>query len=148
MSGKAAIAAPGMRGDYRYALEIPTRWADNDVYGHVNNVVYYAFFDTVVNRFLIDVGGLDIHNGSIVGIVAETGCKYYRPFAYPETVTVAMRVAHLGRSSVRYETALFGIGCDVARAEGFLVHVFVDRTTNTPVDIPPHIRTALQTLAR
>jgi acyl-CoA thioester hydrolase len=146
MVGKPIKVPPGARGDYRHFLDIPTRWADNDMYGHSNNAVYYAYFDTIVNRFLIEAGGLDIHNGPVIGIMAETGCRYFRSFAYPETVTAAMRVAHLGRSSVRYETALFGVGNDPARAEGFLVHVFVNRATNTPVEMPTQIRAALEAI--
>jgi acyl-CoA thioester hydrolase len=146
MIAKPAKVSPGVRGDYRHFLDIPTRWADNDIYGHSNNAVYYAYFDTIVNRFLIDAGGLDIHNGTVIGIMAETGCKYFRSFAYPEIVTAAMRVAHLGRSSVRYDTALFGNGDAPARAEGFLVHVFVNRATNSPVEIPLRIRRALEAI--
>ena len=134
----------GTRAAYPHFLPIPTRWMDNDLYGHVNNVVYYSYFDTVVNRYLIDPGGLDIHKGTVVGIVAETQCRYYRSFAYPEIVDAGLRVGRLGNSSVRYEIGLFGEGEETARAEGHFVPVFVDRASNKPVPMPPGIRAALQ----
>ena len=136
--------AAGRRADYRHFLTIPTRWMDNDVYGHVNNVTYYSYFDTVINRYLIDAGGLDIHHAPVIAIAAETQCRFRRPIAYPEPVDAGMRVAHLGNSSVRYELGLFGPGDDEARAEGYFVHVFVDRASNKPVPIPPAIRAALE----
>lgn len=134
----------GTRAAYPHVLPIPTRWMDNDLYGHVNNVVYYSYFDTVVNRYLIDPGGLDIHKGTVVGIVAETQCRFFKSFSYPETVDAGLRVGRLGNSSVRYEIGLFGEGEDTARAEGHFVHVFVDRASNKPVPMPPGIRAALQ----
>ncbi|MFM9849627.1 MAG: acyl-CoA thioesterase [Hyphomicrobiaceae bacterium] len=137
----------GTRAEYPHFLPIPTRWMDNDLYGHVNNVVYYSYFDTVVNRYLIDPGGLDIHKGTVVGIVAETQCRFFKSFAYPEIVDAGLRVGRLGNSSVRYEIGLFGEE-DTARAEGHFVHVFVDRASNKPVPIPPGIRAALQRLVR
>lgn len=136
----------GTRADYPHFLPIPTRWMDNDLYGHVNNVVYYSYFDTVVNRYLIDPGGLDIHNGTVVGIVAETQCRFFKSFAYPEVVDAGLRVGRLGNSSVRYEIGLFGEGEDAARAEGHFVHVFVDRQSNRPVPMPATIRAALERL--
>jgi acyl-CoA thioester hydrolase len=141
-------APVGTRAEYPHFLPIPTRWMDNDLYGHVNNVVYYSYFDTVVNRYLIDPGGLDIHKGTVVGIVAETQCRFFKSFTYPETVDAGLRVGRLGNSSVRYEIGLFGEGEDAARAEGHFVHVFVDRGSNKPVPIPPSIRAALQRLVR
>ena len=144
-SDKAPI---GTRADYPHFLPIPTRWMDNDLYGHVNNVVYYSYFDTVVNRYLIDPGGLDIHKGTVVGIVAETQCRFFKSFTYPEVVDAGLRVGRLGNSSVRYEIGLFGEGEDTARAEGHFVHVFVDRASNKPVPIPAGIRAALQRLVR
>jgi acyl-CoA thioester hydrolase len=140
-------APVGTRADYPHFLPIPTRWMDNDLYGHVNNVVYYSYFDTVVNRYLIDPGGLDIHKGTVVGIVAETQCRFFKSFAYPEVVDAGLRVGRLGNSSVRYEIGLFGEE-DTARAEGHFVHVFVDRASNKPVPMPPGIRAALQRLVR
>ena len=113
---------------------------DNDAYGHVNNVVYYSYFDTLVNRWLIDEGGLDIHHAPVIGYAAETSCRFHRPFAYPEPVEACLRIGHLGTSSVRYEIALFGAGEAEARADGFFVHVFVERATGRPAPIPPRIR--------
>jgi len=138
----------GRRADYRHFLNIPTRWMDNDVYGHVNNVVYYSYFDTIINRYLIDQGGLDIHAAAVIGTAAETACRFRRSFAYPEPVEAGLRVAHLGNSSVRYEIGLFGSGDDEARAEGHFVHVFVDRASNKPTPIPAPIRAALERIRR
>ncbi len=137
---------PGLRSHYVEFMPIQTRWMDNDVYGHVNNVVYYSYFDTVVNLYLINPGGLDFHNAPVVGIMAETMCRYYRSIAYPEAIDAGIRVGRLGTSSVRYEVGLFGVDEQQARAEGHLVHVFVDRATNTPVPIPAGIRSALERL--
>ena len=143
-----AEKGPGRRADYPHFLAIPTRWMDNDVYLHVNNVVYYSFFDTVINRYLIDAGGLDFANSPVVGIAVETMCRFHKSFTYPEVVDAGLRVGHLGNSSVRYEVGLFGSGEDRARAEGHFVHVFVERATNRPVPIPPRMREALARLKR
>jgi acyl-CoA thioester hydrolase len=129
-----------------YTLAIPTRWHDNDVYGHVNNVEYYAYFDTVINAYLIRAGGLDIHTGDIIGLCAESHCEFKAPLAFPETVTAALRVGHLGRSSVRYEIALCGESGDEV-ATGWFVHVFVDRETRRPADIPLGVRSALEAIS-
>jgi len=137
----------GSRRDYPHFLAIPTRWMDNDVYLHVNNVVYYSYFDTVINRYLIDAGGLDFRADPVVGIAVESMCRFHKSFAYPETVDAGLRVGHLGNSSVRYEIGLFG-GEDEARAEGHFVHVFVERDGNKPVPIPARIREALARLKR
>ena len=131
--------------DYPHRAAIPTRWADNDVYGHVNNVEYYAFFDTVINAWLIREGGLDIHTGPVVGLCAESHCEFRAALAFPETVTAGLRVAHLGRSSVRYEIGLFGEGGGVA-ATGWFVHVFVERSSRRPAEIPAAVRAALERL--
>ncbi len=136
----------GRRRDYPHFLPIPTRWMDNDVYQHVNNVVYYSYFDTVINRYLIEAGGLDIQASPIIGIAVETLCRFRKSFAFPETVDAGLRVGHLGNSSVRYEIGLFGAGEDEARAEGHFVHVFVERATNKPVPIPAKMRDALARL--
>ena len=141
-------APAGRRAEYRHFLVIPTRWMDNDIYGHVNNVTYYSYFDTVINRYLIDAGGLDIHDGAVIGVTAETQCRFRRPFSYPEPVEAGLRVAHLGRSSARYEVGLFGTADPEARAEGYFVHVFVDRATNRPVQIPAPIRAALEKIGQ
>jgi len=140
--------AVGLRRDYPHFLAIPTRWMDNDVYLHVNNVVYYSYFDTVINRYLIGEGGLDIQASPIIGIAVETLCRFRKSFAFPEIVDAGLRVGHLGNSSVRYEIGLFGGGEDEARAEGHFVHVFVERATNKPVPIPPRMREALARLKR
>ncbi|MEJ7892841.1 MAG: thioesterase family protein [Solirubrobacteraceae bacterium] len=132
--------------EYPHVREIPTRWKDNDVYGHVNNVEYYSYFDTVINAYLITEGGLDIHAGPVVGLCVESHCAYAAALAFPETVLAGLRVASLGRSSVRYEIGLFGEGADEPAAEGWFVHVFVDRTTRRPEPIPDPIRTALARL--
>jgi len=132
-------------GDYPHQLALPTRWHDNDVYGHVNNVDYYAFFDTVINQWLIAEGGLDIHKGQAIGLCAESHCSFTGPLAFPETVTAGLRVGKLGKSSVRYEIGLFGQDGAQA-AEGWFVHVFVDRETRTSVPIPDSVREALQRL--
>jgi acyl-CoA thioester hydrolase len=137
---------PARRADYPHALVLQTRWMDNDAYGHVNNVVYYSYFDTLVNRFLIDEGGLDIHHSPVIGYAAETACRFHRAFAYPEPVVACMRIGHLGNSSVRYELALFGEGEEAARADGHFVHVFVDRASGKPSPIPPRIRAAMERL--
>jgi acyl-CoA thioester hydrolase len=125
---------------YAHVLPIPTRWNDNDVYGHVNNVEYYAFFDTVINAWLIQEGGLDIHRGEVIGVCAESQCTYRAGFAFPETVHAALRVGHLGRSSVRYEIGLFAEDGGEPAAEGSFVHVFVGREDRRPVPIPDGLR--------
>jgi acyl-CoA thioester hydrolase len=120
---------------------------DNDVYGHVNNVVYYSFFDTAVNRYLIEAGALDILRGGVIGLVVETQCNYFSPLAFPQAVEAGLRVAHLGRSSVRYEVGLFAEGAALCAAAGHFVHVYVDRATNRPAPaLPPALVAALQPL--
>lgn len=132
------------RAGYPHALDIPTRWMDNDVYGHVNNVQYYSYFDTVINQYLITEGGLDIHAGEVIGVCAESHCAYNAALAFPETVHAGLRVGKLGRTSVRYEIGLFrGAGGEPA-AEGWFVHVFVDREQRRPAQIPAPLRTALE----
>jgi acyl-CoA thioester hydrolase len=135
------------RADYPHVLAIPTRWMDNDVYGHVNNVTYYSWFDTVVNAYLIDPGGLDIHAADVIGVVAESGCRYRRSIAFPEVVEAGLRVDRLGNTSVRYGVGLFVAGDPEIRAWGHFVHVFVDRASMRPTPIPDGIRAALQRLA-
>lgn len=132
--------------DYPHHLAIPTRWGDNDIYGHVNNVQHYAFFDTVINAYLIDRGGLDIHGGDVIGPCVESHCSYTAPIAFPDLIDAGMRVAHLGTSSVKYEIGLFAERDTASVAEGWFVHVFVDRTTRKPVPIPDAVRTALLAL--
>jgi len=135
------------RGDYRAFYPVTTRWADNDSYGHVNNVVYYAWFDSAVNRYLIEEGGLDIGGGEVVGFVVSSGCEYLTPVSYPEPVEVGIRVDRLGNSSVRYGVAIFRPGEDAACACGYFVHVFVERATNRSAAVPAGLRNALERLA-
>ena len=130
------------RSAYRVFRPIGTRWMDNDVYGHVNNVVYYSWFDTAVNAYLIEQGALDIHHGSVIGLVIETQCNYFAPLAFPQTVEAGLRVAHLGTSSVRYEVGLFAQGEAMAAACGH----FVDRETRRPMPLPDALKTTLETL--
>lgn len=134
------------RADYRHWLRIPTRWMDNDTYGHVNNVTYYSYFDSLINEHLIASGGLDIHDGRIVGMVAETGCRFLSELSFPDVIDGGLRVAHLGRSSVRYEIGLFKEGDDEPSAVGHFVHVFVSRETRRPVEMPESIRSCLEPL--
>ena len=137
---------PNRRIDYLHFFPITSRWADNDAYGHVNNVVYYSWFDTVVNALLIDRAALDIEGSPVIALVIETGCHYFSSIAFPQRVTAALRVASLGRSSIRYEIGIFCDDEPTAAAQGFLVHVTVDRMSRRPVDIPDAMRTALQPL--
>jgi len=131
---------PEQRSSYPVFRTIATRWADNDMYGHVNNVVYYSWFDTAVNALLIEHGALDPRHGSTIGFVVETGCHYFAPLAFPQTVEAGLRVAHAGRSSVRYEIGLFAQGASTASAQGHFVHVYVDRATQRPVALPDALR--------
>ena len=132
------------RDRYPHFLSIQTRWSDNDIYGHVNNVTYYSYFDTVLNCFLIDQGGLDIETDSVIGVAVETMCKFNKPLAYPEVLEAGLRVGKLGNSSVRYEIGIFQEGAAEAAAMGHFVHVFVDRATGKPAPIPDAIRSALE----
>ncbi len=131
------------RNEYRHFLAIPTRWMDNDAYGHVNNVTYYSYFDTAVNEHLIRAGGLDIHGGAVVGYVVETSCRFHRPLSFPQVIDAGLRVMRLGESSVTYEIGLYAQGEDAPAASGRFVHVWVDRVTERPVRIPEAIRDAL-----
>ena len=134
------------RADYCHFQPIITRWHDNDVYGHVNNVTYYSFFDTAVNTYLIEVGGLDIHDGEVVGFVVSSAGDYFASIAFPERIDIGLRVGKLGNSSVQYELAVFKAGEEDACAAGRFVHVFVDRASNQPVPIPGRLREALESL--
>ncbi len=133
-------------GDYPHSLAIPTRWKDNDVYGHVNNVEFYSFFDTAINQWLIAEGGLDIHRGEVIGVCAESHCEFSAAVAFPDALEVHLRVGRLGRSSVRYELAVTRAGEGEPVATGHFVHVFVDRATRSPVPIPEGLRGALERL--
>jgi acyl-CoA thioester hydrolase len=132
---------------YPHELAITTRWKDNDVYGHVNNVEYYSYFDTVINAYLIGEGGLDIHAGAVIGLCVESHCAFKAALAFPETVRAGLRVSKLGTSSVRYEIGLFGEASDEPAAEGWFVHVFVDRESRRPAPIPDGVRSALERLS-
>ena len=135
------------REAYRVWREVTTRWADNDAYGHVNNTVYYHWFDTAVNAWLIEAGLLDVAAGDPIGLVVETGCRYARPLSFPETVEVGLAVEHVGRSSVRYRLGIFAKGAGEAAAEGHFVHVYVNRETRRPVAVPEAWRRALERIA-
>jgi len=149
MSGHANVparAVPQPRGAFMHFLTIPTRWMDNDVYGHVNNVQYYSYFDTVVNQYLIAQGVLDPARSDIIGLVIETHCNFFASLSFPEAVSAGLRVAEMGRSSVRYEIGLFGEGQDMSAAFGHFVHVYVDRATRRPVALPEALKAALSPL--
>jgi acyl-CoA thioester hydrolase len=139
-------AAPDLRNAYRHFHVIPTRWMDNDVYGHVNNVVYYSYFDTVVNQYLIEQHVLDIEKSTVIGLVVETQCRYFASITFPDVVHAGLRVAKLGNSSVRYEIGLFRNNEPEAAAQGHFVHVYVDRATRKSTPLPPAMRSALEKL--
>lgn len=134
------------RADYPHFHILPTRWMDNDAYGHVNNVVYYSWFDTAVNHFLIAKQALDIPHGDIIGLVIETHCNYFAPISFPDTVQIGVRVANIGNSSVRYEVGIFREDDATAAAQGHFVHVYVDAATRRPVTMPDLMRGVLQTM--
>ncbi len=137
---------PERRDTYRVFRPITTRWMDNDQYGHVNNVVYYSWFDTAVNAHLIEQGALDTASGSTIGLVVETQCHYFAPLSFPQTIEAGIRVAHLGSSSVRYEVGLFAQGAPETAARGHFVHVYVDRATQRPVPLPEPLKKVLEAL--
>ena len=137
---------PEPRSAYKAFRAISTRWMDNDAYGHVNNVVYYSWFDTAVNAHLIEQGVLDIERGSTIGLVIETQCNYFEPLAFPQTVDAGIRVARLGNSSVHYEVGLFAQGAPLTAAKGHFVHVYVDRATRRPTPLPQPLKTVLEKL--
>jgi acyl-CoA thioester hydrolase len=139
---------PPVRASFPRFETVQTRWMDNDAYGHVNNVTYYSYFDTVVNHYLIGPCGLDIKASPEIAFMVETGCRFARSFSYPDDIEAGLRVGRLGNSAVRWELGLFGPGEDTARVFGFLVHVFVDRATQRPVPIPPKMRAAMELLLR
>jgi len=134
------------RSAYPHFQTIPTRWMDNDVYGYVNNVQYYSYFDTVVNQWLIERGLLDYLHSEVIGLVIETSCSYFKSIAFPDAVQAGLRVAHLGNSSVRYEVGLFCNDDDTVAAAGHFVHVYVDRASNRPVRVPDTMRAAFAAL--
>jgi acyl-CoA thioester hydrolase len=142
------MADPAQRSDYRAFYEIPTRWMDNDVYGHVNNVHYYSYFDTALAHFLMREGGLDPWHSDVIGFCVESGCQFRRAVRFPERITAGLRVTKLGRSSVRYEIGLFRDDDQETAADGHFVHVFVTRSEQRPTPIPDRIRAALARLAQ
>lgn len=148
MPSPATRPAPEPRSAYHLFRRIDTRWADNDAYGHVNNVVYYAWFDTAVNAYLIEQGALDIHDGVTIGLVVETHCNYFSPVVFPQPVEVGIRIASLGGSSVRYELGVFTADAngtfEVCAAKGHFVHVYVDQQTRRPVQLPLNLKTVLE----
>lgn len=135
---------PPTRDDYRVFYPISTRWSDNDIYGHVNNVIYYSYFDSIANRYLIEEGGLDISDSEIVGYVVNSGCEYHAPIAYPDAIEAGLRVDRLGNSSVQYGIAIFKTGEERAVAHGHFVHVFVERARDKSVPVPARLRQALE----
>ena len=138
---------PEFRSAYKAFRNIATRWLDNDMYGHVNNVVYYSWFDTAVNGLLIERGAIDSHSGAVIGLVIETQCNYFAPLAFPEEVVAGIRVAHVGSSSVRYEVAIFPADRDLScAAKGHFIHVYVERGTRKPVRLPATLNSVLETL--
>jgi acyl-CoA thioester hydrolase len=148
VTSRAPRKDPPRRAEYPREDEVTTRWMDNDVYGHVNNAHYYSYFDTAVNRYLVEAGGLDIHAGAVVAYVVSSRCDYFRPVRYPERVVVGLCTDRIGTSSVAYGLALFAGGEEAARAGGAMTHVFVDRASGKPVPIPPRLRAALEAVAR
>ena len=137
---------PEGRAGYKAFRTIGTRWMDNDAYGHVNNVVYYSWFDTAVNAHLIEQGVLDIHAGEVIGLVIETHCNYFASVAFPQPVEAGLRVAHIGKSSVRYEVGLFAQGEPTTCAKGHFVHVYVDRESRRPAALPDQLKKVLEAL--
>lgn len=139
-------AQPSARDAYQHFVTLSTRWMDNDVYGHINNVVYYSFFDTAVNQYLIEKGVLDLERSTVVCLVVETGCQYFSSVAFPDTVHCGLRVAHLGTSSIRYELGIFRNDENHAAAQGHFIHVACDRRTQRPVALPDALRKVLEAL--
>ncbi len=133
--------------EYLFHTPLTTRWADNDVYGHINNVAYYSYFDSAANLYLIEVGGLDILNAGVIGLVVESHCAFHAPLTYPQPLIAGLRVDRLGNRAVTYGIAIFAEGEDQAAAHGHVVHVFVDRATRQPTPIPPLLRDALARIA-
>jgi acyl-CoA thioester hydrolase len=144
MNAATSRSLPLTRAAFRHFHQIATRWLDNDAYGHVNNVVYYSWFDTVVNEYLIRAGALDIGTSPVIGLVVETHCEYFSPISFPQTVHTGLRVVRIGRSSVRYEIGVFADAAETAAAQGHFVHVYVDRATSRPTELPAPLRAALE----
>ena len=143
---KTARPEPEPRTAYKVFRSISTRWMDNDAYGHVNNVIYYSWFDTAVNAYLIEQGVLDVAQGQTIGLVIETQCNYFSPLSFPQTIEAGIRVARLGQSSVRYEVGLFAQGEPLTAAKGHFVHVYVERESRRPTSLPASLKTVLEKL--
>ncbi len=137
---------PQPRSAYRRFVALGTRWLDNDAYGHVNNAVYYGFFDTAVNGVMIEAGALDIGRGAVIGLVVESHCNYFAPLAFPEPIEAGIRVARVGDTSLRWEIGIFAVGAAESAARGHFVHVYVDRATRRPVPLPAGLRALAEEL--
>jgi len=137
---------PTNRSDYNFFCKISTRWNDNDIYGHLNNVIYYELFDTAVNKWLIKNNLIDIKNGNNIGLIVQSGCNYFSSFEFPEDIDVGIRVTKIGNSSVRYEVGLFKANHDLASADGFFIHVYVDRVNNKPISLDYEFKKKLDTI--
>jgi acyl-CoA thioester hydrolase len=135
---------PRTRADFSLFLPISTRWMDNDVYGHINNVTYYSFFDTAVNRYLMECGVLDIAHSTVIGLVVETGCHYFSSLSFPDDIEAGISLAHIGNTSVRYEIGIFKKGEELTAAHGHFVHVYVDKDTRRPVPLPDNLQKSLK----
>ena len=137
---------PTNRSDYNYFFRMSTRWNDNDIYGHLNNVIYYELFDTAVNKWLIKNNLIDIKYGNNIGLIVQSGCNYFSSFEYPEEIDAGIRVTKIGNSSVRYEVGLFKPNDDLASADGFFIHVYVDRASNKPITLDYEFKKKLDTI--
>ena len=137
---------PTNRSDYNYFFKMSTRWNDNDIYGHLNNIIYYELFDTAVNKWLIKNNLIDIKNGNNIGLIVQSGCNYFSSFEYPEDIDAGIRVTKIGNSSVRYEVGLFKSNDDLASADGFFIHVYVDRVSNKPINLDYEFKKKLDTI--
>lgn len=139
--------SPKPRAEFRHFLAMPTRWMDNDLYGHVNNVVFYSYFDTAVNQYLIEAGVLNPMASEVIGLVVETSCSYFESVSFPEPLEAGLRVARIGGSSVRYEIGIFRLGAPHAAAQGHFIHVYVDRIKRRPVALPAAFKAALEAIS-
>ena len=137
---------PSHRSEYNYFCQLSTRWNDNDIYGHMNNIIYYALFDTAVNKWLIKNNLIDIKNGENIGLIVQSGCNFFSSFEYPEDVTAGIRVTKIGNSSVKYEVGLFKEKENLSSADGFFVHVYVERMTNKPIQLDYNFKKTLDTI--
>jgi acyl-CoA thioester hydrolase len=137
---------PSHISEYNYFCQLSTRWNDNDIYGHMNNIIYYALFDTAVNKWLIKIKLIDIKNGQNIGLIVQSGCNYFSSFEYPENINAGIRVTKIGKSSVRYEVGLFKEKEELSSADGFFIHVYVDRKTNKPIALDYNFKNTLDTI--